>query len=328
MPSGVDMGVYLSAHQHSMETALSRVMAEALEAAPADPVSFMAQRLAALNQGSGMATTASNGVEKLPLSEDEAAAKVDAETVEPSGAPEAARQRSLLLNHPKEFLVIQRHMRKMVVRFRRRLLELPPARTFKSVIVEQTNPSTQALVFGSLNVDLHTHVRGGLGARSLMGTVDSPQTEAGGKGLNHAVTLAQLSVTTHMIGLVGRDPLNSVILNYLERVADHTALHFEGVHRNPYAKTGVALVVIGDNGEKMTISCPGANALVGEGEAKRAIALLRDRKIGVLLLALEVPIPVTRQVATAARAEGCLVALKPSPLDVKAAKEVAKLNPN
>jgi hypothetical protein len=81
--------------------------------------------------------------------------------------------------------------------------------------------------------------------------------------------------------------------------------------------TGTGFVVISGESKRMTVACAGANARVGEAEVNRVVALLNSpaHAIGMLLIALEVPIPMTRKAAAAARARGgCFVALKPSPL--------------
>ena len=90
-----------------------------------------------------------------------------------------------------------------------------------------------ALVLGSLNLDMGLRVRGSLAPGNLVGESETTMLEhrPGGKGLNQAVAVVQLSVTTHLVGVVGGSPLSSVVLNYLERVADTTALHLDGVRR-------------------------------------------------------------------------------------------------
>ena len=215
----------------------------------------------------------------------------------------------------KAAVVVQRRVRKRFDTMKKRILGIPQQRSFRSLVNEATNHA-QALCFGSLSVHLFTNVNGSvLGARTLIGSPTSPRTQPGGTGLNQAAALAQLDVTAYLVGLVGQDALSGVVHNYLEMVARHSALLIDGVKKKTRAATGMELVILGDDSEQITTHCAGANLLVGEQEAQRAIALLTEKPIAALLLSLEIPLPMSSKVATAAWAHGCrFVALRSSPL--------------
>jgi sugar/nucleoside kinase (ribokinase family) len=139
--------------------------------------------------------------------------------------------------------VIQRRMRYKSECIRRQLTGLPPPRTIKSMSAESRNAAVQALVFGSINVDLRAYIDGRLSEGSHAGETDELGAMPGGKGLNQAVALAQLNVTTHLVGSVGSDMLNGVVLDYLETVADGTALLIDGVSKQKNVSTGTGFIL-------------------------------------------------------------------------------------
>ena len=197
------------------------------------------------------------------------------------------------------------------------------SRTIRSLVEQLYSAPKEVVVFGSLNVDMSTKVNSLFAKRSLPG-LSSPKCEPGGKGLNQAAAVVQLGVSTHLVGLIGRDPLGAFVTNYLDELSAYTPLNLDGVEiaEAADARVGLGMVVEGIQGERLTISCPGANMLVGEHEASYAVELLqsahgeRGRWVDILLVQLEVPLRATRVVLEAAQRRGraCSVMLKPSPL--------------
>ena len=91
--------------------------------------------------------------------------------------------------------------------------------------------ASRVLVFGSLNIDLKASVNGDwahTGATSFLGNFSALP---GGKGLNQAVDCARLGVKTHLIGLVGRDNLSAVLLEFLSSIAREGNLIMGDVNR-------------------------------------------------------------------------------------------------
>ncbi len=130
------------------------------------------------------------------------------------------------------------------------------------------------------------------------------QEGPGGKGANQAVAAARLDASVRMIGRVGRDPRGQALLAGL--VAE--GVDVGGVHVDPDAPTGVALVAVAEGGGKQVLTAPGANLCLGIPEAAGALGAAR-----VLLLQLEVPLDTVGAAIRRARAAGMTVVLDAAP---------------
>src|SRR3954470_4185097 len=109
-------------------------------------------------------------------------------------------------------------------------------------------------VVGSINLDLVARVeRLPRPGETLTGT-DFGRFP-GGKGANQAVAAAKLGATVRMIGAVGEDALADEALAGL--VTAGVSLDVERV-----GTTGIALILVADDGENQIVVVPGANAEV------------------------------------------------------------------
>jgi ribokinase len=145
-------------------------------------------------------------------------------------------------------------------------------------------------VVGSINLDLVARVdvlpRPG---ETIAGT--SFERFPGGKGANQAVAAARLGATVRMIGAVGRDALADEALAGLDAAGVELQVERTGT-------TGIALILVADDGENQIVVVPGANA-----------AVRPQSPGGAVLCQLEVP-----DAVVAAAAEGAsFVALNASP---------------
>jgi len=147
------------------------------------------------------------------------------------------------------------------------------------------------LVFGSLNMDMIVPVPVLPKAGE---TVLSPSylTAPGGKGSNQAVAAARAGADVVMVGCVGRDPYGDTLLEVVSaegvdsRAIDHVEL-----------PTGVAVVVVADDGENQIIACSGANLAARDDQISDDML----EAASTVLLQMEVPL---REVFTfAARAK-------------------------
>ena len=130
---------------------------------------------------------------------------------------------------------------------------------------------------------------------------------AGGKGANQAVAAARAGARTGFIGCFGNDAMGrQAKKNLAEEGIDlvHTAL-LEGV------PSGVALILVDDEGGNLISVAPGANA----GLDLDMIDGARPMIVGadVLLMQLEVPLPAVERAAEYAAARGVTVLLNPAP---------------
>jgi ribokinase len=117
-------------------------------------------------------------------------------------------------------------------------------------------PSTSLTVVGSINLDLVTRVeRLPRPGETLSGA--TLERVPGGKGANQAVAAARLGANVSMVGCVGADPMAEEAL---------AGLRGAGVQldvREVEAPTGVAIILVADDGENVIVVVPGANAHVG-----------------------------------------------------------------
>jgi ribokinase len=110
-------------------------------------------------------------------------------------------------------------------------------------------------VVGSINLDLVTKVERLPRAGE---TVSGATLERipGGKGANQAVAAARLGTAVRMVGCVGRDGNAADALVGLREAKVELAL------REVDAPTGVAIILVADDGENQIVVVPGANAEV------------------------------------------------------------------
>jgi ribokinase len=117
-------------------------------------------------------------------------------------------------------------------------------------------PEVSLTVVGSINLDLVTRVgRLPRPGETLSGA--SVERVPGGKGANQAVAAARLGANVRMVGRVGADPTAAEAL---------AGLRVAGVQldvREVEAATGVAIILVADDGENVIVVVPGANAHVG-----------------------------------------------------------------
>jgi ribokinase len=109
-------------------------------------------------------------------------------------------------------------------------------------------------VVGSINLDLVARVESlPRPGETVVGT--SFARYPGGKGANQAVAAARLGAHVRMIGAVGEDPLGAEALAGLVGSGVELDVARTGT-------TGIALILVADDGENQIVVVPGANAAV------------------------------------------------------------------
>ena len=98
----------------------------------------------------------------------------------------------------------------------------------------------------------------------------------GGKGANQALAAARLGATVRLGGAVGEDLFADEALALLQA----GGVELGGVRRVE-APTGVALILVGEDGENEIVVAPGANRLVDPGRLDGADAVLCQLEIPV-----------------------------------------------
>ena len=114
----------------------------------------------------------------------------------------------------------------------------------------------QLTVVGSINLDFVAKVeRLPRAGETLSGA--TLERIPGGKGANQAVAAARLGADVRMVGAIGRDPIATEALLGLREAGVELAL------REVDAATGIAIILVADDGENQIVVVPGANAELG-----------------------------------------------------------------
>jgi ribokinase len=167
------------------------------------------------------------------------------------------------------------------------------------------------VVVGSINMDMVTRSpRIPLAGQTLTGTDFT--TTPGGKGANQAVAVARLGYPVEMVGMVGApsggslDVFGQALLDNLAAAGVGTA----AIERVA-GSSGVAPILVADNGENCIVVIPGANGKVDCAAVDRQAALIRSA--GMVLCQLELPLETVRHTLALCAEAGVPVMLDPAP---------------
>jgi ribokinase len=162
------------------------------------------------------------------------------------------------------------------------------------------------VVVGSLNADLSVRVpRLPRPGETISG---GPFTRSeGGKGGNQAVAASRLGARVWLIAEVGEDPFGESALAELIHEGVDTSMVRSG--REP---TGVAVILVDDQGENLIAVASGANLTLGPDRAREAIEGLPVAE-AVVLACLEIPDETVLAAAKAAESRGFQMLVNPAP---------------
>src|SRR6201996_447980 len=162
-------------------------------------------------------------------------------------------------------------------------------------------------VFGSVNLDLVIRGAGVPGDGETV-LAESAASGLGGKGANQAVAAARAGAEVAFVGAVGAGAEGERLRHTLAS----NGVDITHVRVAEAVTSGMAIVLVSDDGENRIVVIPGANARVGEADASTA----RDRIMAadVLVVQGEVPATATRAALRVAREAGvrALVNLAPA----------------
>jgi len=148
---------------------------------------------------------------------------------------------------------------------------------------------------------------------------------AGGKGANQAVAAARLGADVTLVARVGRDIFGDQALeNYRKE-----GIRADYVFRDPDRATGIALILVDQQGENLISVASGANHALTPADVDQAAEPIRAAQ--VVLLQLEIPLETVCRAAEVAFAAGVPVILNPAPaapLPDGLLHRVAYLTPN
>jgi len=158
----------------------------------------------------------------------------------------------------------------------------------------------------SWNADLVSQVARPLArGETLMASAFS--ISPGGKGSNAAVAAARQGARVALIARIGEDDFGRMGLD-LWRAEGITTTHVERV---PGERSGVAQILVYDDGDNSIAVHPGAGAGLGARHAQAARELLAGCR--VVMASCEVPLEATAEAFRLARRGGALTLLNPAP---------------
>lgn len=161
-------------------------------------------------------------------------------------------------------------------------------------------------VVGSSNMDLISKIpRLPKMGETLVG--HSFHMGCGGKGANQAVMAAKLGAQVTMVTKLGRDPLGEMTFkNYRDLGIDTAYIFFDEKRFS-----GVAPILVDDQGRNMIVIVPGANDGLSPEDARTAQKAILSADI--LICQLEVPIETTLEAFRIAKEGGVRTILNPAP---------------
>jgi ribokinase len=184
----------------------------------------------------------------------------------------------------------------------------------------------QLLVIGSINTDLLVRV-GSLPGPGETITGGSFEMAGGGKGANQAVAAARSGASVALVGAVGADEFGARLI---EELADE-GVSVAGVARPQGAATGLAAIVVGEDGENQIAVASGANHMLRASDVGRAFRELDLTQARCALLSLEVEDEVVVEGAERAAERGIAIVVNPAPARPLPPKLIAQrpiLTPN
>ncbi|HDS74552.1 MAG TPA: ribokinase [Firmicutes bacterium] len=162
------------------------------------------------------------------------------------------------------------------------------------------------VVVGSVNTDLTVQAsRVARPGETLLGRDFS--VSHGGKGANQAVAAARLGASVTFVGCVGCDTFGDNAVAALAAEGIDTRF----IRRDVDCPSGVALIVVGDDGENSIIVAPGSNATLSTHDVEAAADVFRIAD--VVLTQLEVPIVTVEKTLCVGRSNGAITILNPAP---------------
>jgi len=179
------------------------------------------------------------------------------------------------------------------------------------------------VVVGSINIDLVANTeRIPVGGETISG--HDFRIHAGGKGANQAVAVGRLGYPVRMIGRVGTDAFAAQMRSSLTSAG----VDVTGVATSE-GSSGVAVIVVANNGENSIVVVSGANALLTPQDLDANIEIIRSA--GLVLTQLEISLETVEHLAMLCTREGVPLILDPAPareLPSSILKRVVWFTPN
>ena len=167
--------------------------------------------------------------------------------------------------------------------------------------------ANETVIIGSSNMDLNIYskrfpnpgetVTGGIFKQFL-----------GGKGANQSVASVRSGATTIFIGKIGIDPFGDQMISQLRK----EGILMSHVIRDPHEISGVAFILIDENGENMISVAPGANRKLNPEDINSCKDVIKNSN--VVVVQMEIPMETIQEVFNIASEGNVIKILNPAPL--------------
>lgn len=161
------------------------------------------------------------------------------------------------------------------------------------------------VVIGSINMDLVTICeRAPRGGETLLGKkfMQIP----GGKGANQAVTMGKMNSPVSMLGKIGREGMGDILLDSMKK----DGIDISNIEYCDET-TGIAKIIVEENGQNRIIVVPGANYEVDSSYIDRHLDAIKN--CDILVTQLEIPIETVKYSLKKAKEFGKITILNPAP---------------
>jgi len=161
------------------------------------------------------------------------------------------------------------------------------------------------VVVGSINMDLVTICeRAPRGGETLLGKkfMQIP----GGKGANQAVAMGKMKSPVSMLGKIGKEGMGNILLDSMKK----DGVDVSNIEYCDEA-TGIAKIIVEDNGQNRIIVVPGANYEVDNSYIDRHLDTIKN--CDILVTQLEIPMETVRYSLKKAKELGKITILNPAP---------------
>ena len=161
------------------------------------------------------------------------------------------------------------------------------------------------VVIGSINMDLVTICeRAPRGGETLLGKkfMQIP----GGKGANQAVAIGKMKTLVSMLGKVGKEGMGDILLNSMK----NSGVDVSNIEYSDEA-TGIAKIIVEENGQNRIIVVPGANYDVDNAYIDRHLDIIKN--CDIVVTQLEIPMETVKYSLKKAKELGKTTILNPAP---------------
>lgn len=170
-----------------------------------------------------------------------------------------------------------------------------------------SNEANYVLIIGSSNIDLNIYSKRfpNPGETVTGGTF---RQFLGGKGANQAVASVRTGAKTIFIGKIGIDLFGDQMVS---RLTDE-GINMDYVIRDPHNRSGVAFILIDENGENMISVAPGANFKLSTKDIRSKIEIIKNASS--MVVQMEIPIETIQEIFNIASEGNIIKILNPAPL--------------